>query len=285
MIKQRRCRSIDWQIFVIFFAVAFVLACAITEGLCQYKFAQSNGQSPKVILLSGMDVSNMYCKYEMDGPSAYRRHVEKVIEYAPPSGRGPLVILFSGVNGPDAYRRFAADVAQLGYYAVLLNGLSVTLTQDGEDSFMRAMERAQRSPKAIPGKAAVIGFSLGGGVALAQASHMPDFVSAVIAYYPTTMQIQDMRSFTARFQVPTLVLAGEKDTYMNCCRIESMRAMEAAAKEAGAPFELVAYPNVTHAFNLQTYRSGVFRAETADAWERTTKMLSKYHPLQEQRHR
>ena len=48
----------------------------------------------------------------------------------------------------------------------------------------RAIERAQRSPKALPGKTVVIGFSMGGGGALTYAAGMPDLVSAVVAYYP-----------------------------------------------------------------------------------------------------
>ena len=40
--------------------------------------------------------------------------------YDPPSGRGPLVILLSGSDGP-CYRDYAAAVAKLGYYAVLID--------------------------------------------------------------------------------------------------------------------------------------------------------------------
>ncbi len=87
-----------------------------------------------------------------------------------------------------------------------------------------------------------------------------------------------MDSFVSQFKVPILVLAGEKDTYKNCCLIESMRAMEAAAKGAKAPFELVVYPKAGHGFtwvNTTIYRT----EEAADAWQRTTKMLSQYQPL------
>jgi carboxymethylenebutenolidase len=119
---------------------------------------------------------------------------------------------------------------------------------------------------------------MGGGGALTHAAGMPDLVSAVVAYYPMTRHVADMRSFVARFKVPILVLAGERDRYHNCCLIESMRAMEAAAKEGGAPFELVVYPNAGHAFtwvNTPTYRP----EDSADAWQRTKKMLSQHQPL------
>jgi dienelactone hydrolase len=200
--------------------------------------------------------------------------------YDPPSGRGPIVILLSGASGLDMYRSYAAEVAQLGYYAVLLDGNNFQgkYGKSAADDLRRVIERAQSSAKALPGKAAVIGFSRGGGGALTHAAPMPDLVSAVVAYYPATSFVSDMRAFAAKFQVPVLVLAGGRDRYHNCCLIESMRAMEAAAKEGGAPFELVVYPNAGHAFtwvNTPAYRP----EDSADAWQRTKKMLSQHQPL------
>jgi len=207
--------------------------------------------------------------------------ITKETAYAPPSGPGPVVILLSGASGPNAaYRSYAAGVARLGYYAVLLDGndFHPRYGKSAADDLRRVIERAQSSAKALPGKAAVIGFSMGGGGALTHATGMPDLVSAVVAYYPMTSHIWNMRSFVAQFKVPILVLAGERDTYKNCCLIESMRAMEAAAKEGEAPFELVVYPKAGHAFTWEN--SSNYRAEaSADAWQRTTKMLSRYQPL------
>jgi dienelactone hydrolase len=205
---------------------------------------------------------------------------ETMTPVVPPSGRGPIVIVLSGFSGPEAYKSYAADVAQLGYYAVLLDGRGVStwMGKSAEVSLRRTIENVQQSPNAIPGKVAVIGFSLGGGGALAHAAHMPDLVSAVIAYYPGISEVLDMKGVAARFQVPTLVLAGGKDTQNKCCLIESMRAMEASAKDGGKSFELVVYPEAYHAFNLGHMPS--FRAEdTADAWQRTIKMLGQYSPL------
>jgi len=197
-------------------------------------------------------------------------------EYNPPSGRGPIVILLSGHSGPADYRSYAAEVGRLGYYAVLLDGQEYY--KSGSGHLRRTIEQAQRSPKALPGKAAVIGFSMGGGATLKHAAFMPDLVSAVVTYYPKTNELGNMRSLAAHFQIPTLVLVGEKDTYHNCCLIESMRAMEAGAKEGGKPFELVVYPNAHHGFNLAT-RRGYRDEDAADAWQRTIKMLSQYQPL------
>ena len=83
-----------------------------------------------------------------------------------------------------------------------------------------------------------------------------------------------MRDFVGQFQVPILVMAGDHDGW---CPLDSLRAMEAAAQEGQKPFELVLYPRVEHAFAALggTYS----REDDAAAWQRTTKMLSQYHPL------
>ncbi len=39
-------------------------------------------------------------------------------------------------------------------------------------------------------------------------------------------------------------------TLQNCCLIDHMRIMETAAKESGAAFELVVYPQAEHHFNV-----------------------------------
>jgi len=245
--------SIDWRIFVISFVVALACACAA--------MAATDDAGP-------------------GGPKEV---------YAPSSGQGPIVILISGAStqGFEAYRSYAAEVARLGYYAVLLDAAEISGDSPdwfGGGNLKRTIEQAQRSPQALPGKAAVIGFSRGGGGALAHAARMPDLVTSVVAYYPSTASLSDMRSLAARFQVPILVLAGERDNYQNCCLIESIRAMEAAAKEIKAPFELVVYPNAGHAFNLEAWAVGIgpnkYRAgDAADAWQRTIKMLRQYQPL------
>jgi dienelactone hydrolase len=199
--------------------------------------------------------------------------------YPPPSGKGPIVVLLSGRSGPDQYQPIAAAVARLGYYAVLLDGKDIlTREQDGRGNLNQAIARAQASPHALPGKTAVIGFSQGGGAALVHAADMPDMVSAVVAYYPVTNFVADASRIARRFQVPVLILAGQRDTYHNCCPIDSMRAIERGARERSAVFELVVYPYAEHGFNLQ--RSGYYRADDdADAWKRTVEMLRRYQPL------
>jgi dienelactone hydrolase len=205
--------------------------------------------------------------------------------YAPEQGAAPVVIVISGSTGPDTYQDYAADVADLGYYAVLLTGREMLNPGvDGVANLRAAIVRAQHSPHALPGKVAVIGFSLGGGAALANAAGMSELVSMVVAYYPFTSFKAGPASLVRNFKVPVLLLAAERDRYKNCCLIESAHAMADAAKASGIKFELVVYPLASHGFNHVTAATGepakAYRADdAADAWRRTVEMLRQYQPL------
>lgn len=196
--------------------------------------------------------------------------------FLPKSQKGPIVVVISGQSGTPNYRKYSAQVAGLGYYTVLVDGKDIlTRQQDGAQNLKTVIARAQASPNAVPGKVAVVGFSQGGGGALAHATGLPELVSTVVAYYPATSWSKNIGGLAARIQVPVLLLAAERDRYNNCCLIESMRELETAAKARQAPFELVVYPNADHGFNLdgRTYRGD----DTADAWRRTTEMLARHH--------
>lgn len=197
--------------------------------------------------------------------------------FLPKGEKGPVVVVISGQSGTPNYRSYASQVAGLGYYAVLIDGKDIlTRQQDGAANLRKVVARAQASPNGAPGKAMVIGFSQGGGGVLAHAMAMPDLFTAAVVYYPATSWARGLAAVVGRMQMPVLVLAGERDRYNNCCLIEHMREMDAAAKARGLPLELVVYPNADHGFNLtgSTYRTD----ETADAWRRTAEMLARHHP-------
>ena len=208
--------------------------------------------------------------------------------YAPSNGKpGPVIIAISGHNGPNKYQAYAAELAKLGYYVVLLDGNDILNPENtGPANLSKAIDRAQNAPDAVRGKVAVIGFSQGGGGALYNAANMPDAVSMVVAYYPYTRTwANKIDVLVKHFRVPVLVLAGGKDHYKDCCLIKTARAIETAAKASGTQFELVVYPEADHGFNHKTGDSGepnkAYRPDDdRDAWRRTVEMLKRYHPLQ-----
>lgn len=200
--------------------------------------------------------------------------------FLPKSDNGPVVVVISGQSGPPNYRSYASQVAGLGYYTVLIDGKDIlTRAQDGAQNLRTVITKAQASPNGMPGKVMVIGFSQGGGGVLAHAVRMPDLITAAVTYYPAVSWAKNIDALADRIKMPILILAAEQDSYNNCCLIGTIRELAAAAKSKQLPLELVVYPNADHGFNHggRNYRGN----DTADAWRRTSEMLTKHHPVKQ----
>jgi dienelactone hydrolase len=196
-------------------------------------------------------------------------------EYLPPSGKGRVVVMISGLSGPTDYVPIAREIAKSGYYAVLVDGNDIWRPGGTKDLMTGVIVHAQQSPNALPGKVGVVAFSLGGGPALAYAANEPDLVAAVVAFYPLTNYITDPTGFVAtRIKVPTIVLAGVRDTYKGCCLIDMARKLAAAAKAGGQPLVLTEYPDANHGFNLAG--ANFRQKDAADGFSRTLAHLQKY---------
>ncbi len=193
-------------------------------------------------------------------------------EFTPPAGKGRAVVAVAGAAGMSAYEPVARRLASLGYDVFLVDGEK--FVGDQGVGLKAAVDRAQQSPNALPGRVGVVGFSVGGAQALGYAPRWPDQVAVVVAMYPVTKVFKDINATVGRIRVPVLMLAGEKDTFRDCCLIGTARAMAGAAAAIGAPLELVTYPNAGHHFILEgaNYDAGA----AADAWSRTAERLKQY---------
>ncbi len=204
--------------------------------------------------------------------------------FAPPTERGPVVIVVSGNSGTELYREFSANLAAEGYYVVLVDGKDVTVrptdrSRDGTANMRSVIRDATASPRAAPGKVALIGLSIGGIGVLAYGAPLKEQVSGIVLFYPAlTFVGSALMPLSAAMQVPALVFAGERDTFSGCCWIETMKAFEAAPKSV--PFELVVYPQAGHAFNLKRVPSPLAyrQVDADDAWRRTLEFLAKHQP-------
>lgn len=193
-------------------------------------------------------------------------------EYPPPQDKGRLVVVASGAMGIAAYRDMAKQIAQLGYDAVLFDGNAMEGTQGA--GLKTAIGQALHMPHALPGKLALVGFSLGGGMELFYGTTRPDVIAGAVLWYPATNFIHDDAGWASRLQVPVLMFAGENDTYRNCCLIDNARKLAAAASAAGKPFDLVTYPNTQHDF---IPGSGAYNpAAFSDAMKRMAERLKLY---------
>ncbi len=194
-------------------------------------------------------------------------------EFPPPQGKGRVVVVASGMSGPEHYTTVSREIAEFGYDVVLFDGNTMEGTHGA--ALKSAILQAQQMPHALPGKVALVSFSLGGGISLYYGSQWPDLVSGVIVWYPATAMISSPSDFASKIRVPILMFAGEKDHYRNdCCTADKARILADAAKAAGDSFELVTYPNTEHDFvkggsnyNPKSY---------ADALQRTENRLRTY---------
>jgi dienelactone hydrolase len=193
-------------------------------------------------------------------------------EFPPPQGKGRVVVVASGASGMEHYETVSKDIAALGYDVVLFDGNAMEGTRGA--ALKAAIPQALNMPHALPGKVALVGFSLGGGMSLAYGPNWPDQVAVVIVWYPLTSVIKDINNMVANFKVPVLMFAGENDHEKNCCMIDKARAIGDAAKAANQPFELFTYPKAEHDF----VKGGSHYNATAhnDAFAKTADKLKQY---------
>jgi alpha-beta hydrolase superfamily lysophospholipase len=194
-------------------------------------------------------------------------------EFPPPQGKGRIVMMASGMSGPEHYTTVAHDVAQTGYDVVLFDGNAMENTHG--EGVKSAIEKSQQAAHGLPGKVALVGFSLGGGESLYYGTPLSDQVAGVVVWYPATIFIKNIPNFVSRLQVPVLMFAGENDKFRNgCCTAEHAHELADAANAAGKPFELITYPKTDHDFvkDGQHYNAKSY----ADALEKTAAKLKEY---------
>jgi dienelactone hydrolase len=168
-------------------------------------------------------------------------------EFPPPQGKGRVVVLSSGMSGPAHYTTVAREIAELGYDVVLYDGNEMSGTHG--DGVKTDILEAQQMPHALPGKVALVGFSLGGGMYLYYGAQWSDLVSGAVLWCPGNSFIHDVPGFVSRLKVPLLVFAAAKDRYRHgCCMADLDSTLAAASTAAGKPFKLIVYPDADHDF-------------------------------------
>lgn len=202
--------------------------------------------------------------------------------FASKSGQAPVVVVISGQTGMQAYTQTARQIADAGFHVVLVDGNDFWIkdTRKAWAMVKDVITRAQSDAGVQPAKVGVVGYSLGGGVALAYAAQMPDLVATVAVSYPLTSFIKEPAEWVAKIKVPVLMLAGTADTYKNCCLIDTARQLAQAAAASTPPMlTLHEYNGVGHGFNLAT-AAPRDQASGQDAMKRTIALLKQALPTQ-----
>jgi carboxymethylenebutenolidase len=198
----------------------------------------------------------------------------------PSSGSGPGVIVIQewwGLN--DQIRHTADRFASEGFVALapdFYHGQGVNIGEPDEAGKLLMALDIDRAGKDARGaaqyllqhsatsgsKVGVIGFCMGGQLALLTGTVAPDEIGAVVNMYGIHPNVHPDFS---RMKAPALMLFAELDGYVN---EEARSALESQMRSAGVRFESHTYPGVDHAF-MNEERADVYDEPTADdAWRR-----------------
>jgi carboxymethylenebutenolidase len=116
-------------------------------------------------------------------------------------------------------------------------------------------------------RAGVVGFCMGGGLALRSAL-AGDAMGAAVAFYGQPFTAEE----AAAMKTPVLGLYGENDGGIP---VDAVKAMQTALTSAGVDNEIEIYPGAAHAFFNDT-RESYNKAAAEDAWARVLAWFSKY---------
>ena len=203
----------------------------------------------------------------------------------PKQGSGPGVIVIQEWWGlVDHIKDLCDRFAEEGFVTLapdLYHGKS-TKSPDEAGRLMMAMriDEAERDLSAAveyltiqdsttSEKIGVVGFCMGGALALYTATKN-DNVGACVVFYGGHPKVKpDLPNLNA----PVLGLYAENDRSVTP---DSVRALEREVKALGKPIEVVIYSGADHAFFNDT-RPEVYNAEaSADAWQRTIAFLREH---------
>ncbi len=197
----------------------------------------------------------------------------------PPSGEGPGVIVIQEWWGlvphiEDVCDRFAAE----GFVALapdLYRGTKVSEPDEaGKEMMALQLDRAARDMsgavdevvrRASGDKVGVVGFCMGGGLALVLATQRPDAVAACVSFYGL-IPWPDAQPDFSKLSAAVLVHVAGNDEYFSP---EAAHVLEEELRRLGKAAEFHVYDDTEHAFFNDSRPEVHDAGASATAWTRT----------------
>jgi carboxymethylenebutenolidase len=162
---------------------------------------------------------------------------------------------------PDLYRgKTANGPDEAGELMMALN------IGETEQILRRAIAALKAHPSVRGDKVGVVGFCMGGQLALFAAATNPE-IGACVDFYGIHPHVKPEFE---NLQGPVLGIFAERDEYASP---EAVRALDRELTEKGKEHEFKTYPDTDHAFFNDTRREVYNDAAAKDAWERVTEFL------------
>lgn len=201
----------------------------------------------------------------------------------PEKGSGPGVLVIQEWWGlVEHIQRIADRFAASGYVALapdLYHG-EATRSPDEAGKLMMALNIGETEKdlrgastyllsQSIGKKLGVVGFCMGGQLALFAASKNPA-IGACVDFYGIHPNV---KPDYARIQAPVLGLFAEKDAFVSP---EVVKKLESDLKGSGVATEFTIYPGCDHAFFNDTRKDVHDVAASADAWKRVQDFFGRH---------
>lgn len=193
--------------------------------------------------------------------------------YLPAISNAPAVLALYGSGGDvKGMNKYAALLAERGFAVYILHYFDRTNTESADKAtifrnfpiWMKTLwdgvSFLETQPNIDRGRIALLGFSLGAYLSLANSS-IDHRVRAVVEFFGGLPR--EMKFFMRRL-CPTLILHGEADPTVPVAEAYQLQKL---FEEKGIPYEIQIYPGEGHGFDSEIWR---------DAGLRTLHFLQKY---------